>query len=943
MALDLKNILLKFAGPPDDPLGDYINHIVNDGLTRYRRIVQWGKKDGQPLYAHVIDLVFTFARLAEVLELGEIEQRVMLLALSAHDINKVVEGEHKKLRFADLASHDIVAEELERLGADSFFPTWRTYLADIVALIRAHSDHFHHSGELLMASHIQTQTYALGDRVRQLTHLIKGLDALDLSHTLEERQHKATFLSHLNAFSATQYELAYHTIAEQRGILTNVIHNRIAEFMLRQMGNQPLLYYPDGVVYLVQRGATLSIDNEDLFQIARHVADFLEGLTRGNFESFIKAGNQGIKIDEKCLELGIPFRQLWQRVDAIVQGKNYASIADMEQKARKRAGDKIVDDETAAAQEVRGRLDREQLLPVTRSSLRLGELVRSYYIFLGKHFKKQIKEPWSLLYEMLEVPASAQPTYGYFDPNYDRAYIIAADLTLTYEEVMERILVHGEHLLGEQEVDSPWAGVFADYIRQQVSFSFQLPAQASFAAYIHHYVANNHKQSAYSSSTLPSELWRASDVAKTIKVQQFSNRLVAGPGDPVKNVDPITKAQFLLEKLTYPPGYDVTTYYLHIYPYAFYTDAYLQMWRATVRELAEQDVSALFLKTDEVLRSIFDHTRAIEFLASGVKSNGLPLPGASEVLGNLLIWPLNAPGNNETECFWYAFTCAFAMQRFVGGRVVLTRSAVPILSATEVQGIDLFTDEIPVAINGLLRKNGYSYAELAQLQVQLAAIYAIQRQVGGTSDELMPLLRSLNDGPFGIYFITERLLLKRIKNDKKVKSPEWLVIRATQMLSDAVHLIVIAQGGEKMDQVIRRLAQLAWEGNLKGQSLEKNSLMTPLDHCFEKLQLWQEPMDKESVRAVTVTDIYSYLERIREKGMVGRETQVKTRAFVDAFFDELLGALYKDNRSRLLTDEKFIRSAFLFHIREQVAKASEARKEREGTKDAAKLPISNDP
>ena len=58
----------------------------------------------------------------------------------------------------------------------------------------------------------------------------------------------------------------------------------------------------------------------------------------------------------------------------------------------------------------------------------------------------------------------------------------------------------------------------------------------------------------------------------------------------------------------------------------------------------------------------------------------------------------------------------------------------------------------------------------------------------------------------------------------------------------------------------------------------------------------------------------------------------EAKAFVDDFFDELLGKVYKDNRSRLLTDEKFIRSAFLFHIREQIAKASDARKEREEAK-----------
>src|SRR5262245_54606576 len=106
MALDLKTILLTFAGRPDDVLGGYLRTIANEGLTRYRRIIQWGNKDGQPLYAHVIDLVFTFTRLAELLQLNETEQRVTMLALSAHDINKVVEGERKTLRFADLASND---------------------------------------------------------------------------------------------------------------------------------------------------------------------------------------------------------------------------------------------------------------------------------------------------------------------------------------------------------------------------------------------------------------------------------------------------------------------------------------------------------------------------------------------------------------------------------------------------------------------------------------------------------------------------------------------------------------------------------------------------------------------------------------------------------------------------------------------------------------------
>ena len=683
--------------------------------------------------------------------------------------------------------------------------------------------------------------------------------------------------------------------------------------MARKKGVLPLLYYPDGVCYLAPTLQQISITETELDQIGTLVAEFLEAQTRGSFESFIKAGPQGIKIDQKCLELGIPFRQLWMRVDAIIQGKGYTTIDDMEQKARGRVTVKLGEDQSPGANLLRAKMTDGRLLPTSREQLRLGELIRSYYIFLGKHFKKQFKNPWSYIYQLLEVNEASQSTFGYLDPNYDRSYAVASDLPLGYSDVMERLLADGEKLLGEQQVESPWSDVFAHYMQQQIGFSFQPLQQADFAANLRRYVSTNHRQSAFGSSALPTDAWRSGDVAKTIKVQQFSNRLAAGPGDPVKNVDPITKAQFLLEKLNYVPGYEATTYYLHIFPYAFFPDAYLRTWRDTVRELVANDVSALFLKTDEIMRSIFDSAGPIELSASGVKSNGLPLPGASEVFGNLLIWPLNAPGANNTERFWYAFTCAYAMQRFIGGRVVLTRSAVPILSKGEVQSIDLFTDEIPVGLRGLLHQNAYNYHELSVMDRQLAAIFYVQRHVGGTSNELMPLLRSLNDGPLGIYHATERLLLKRIKSDKKLKAPDWFAIQESRTLSDSLRTIATAQGGVQMNETIQRLAQLAWDGNLKGQSLEKNSLMTPLDQCFEKLQMWQEPLDQDTLRAVTISDIYSYLERIRDKGMVGDATRQKATAFVNVFFYDLLEKVYKGKRSRLLTDEKLIRSAFLFH------------------------------
>ncbi len=394
----------------------------------------------------------------------------------------------------------------------------------------------------------------------------------------------------------------------------------------------------------------------------------------------------------------------------------------------------------------------------------------------------------------------------------------------------------------------------------------------------------------------------------------------------MKRVDPITKAQFLVEKLNYPPAFKASTYYLHIYPYAFFSPAYIESWRRTVRELAEQDVSALFIKTDDSLRSIFDPDQPIELPVSASNSNGLPLPGAPELLGNLLIWPLNAPGRNDTEQFWYAFTCAYAMHRYVGGRVVLTRSAIPIVGSDEFA--DLLVDEIPLSLQGLLHQNGYTYEELTgtqqnsshtTLEGALKALYTIYRQVFNPSSkvtEVIALAGSLNDGVLGIFHSAERLLLQRIRDDKKVKSAEWALIHAAEKMIDALDYLAYWNGGRKVIETIERLAQLAWEGNRKGKSLEKNSLMTPLNECFAKVQQKEAPIDDGTLRAATSQDIYEYLGRIREAGMIGRTTQIKVNAFVDAFFDDLLGKVYQNNRQRLLNDEKLIRSAFLFHVRE---------------------------
>ena len=83
--------------------------------------------------------------------------------------------------------------------------------------------------------------------LKYLVPIIRGMDVIDLSKSLEERAKKQDFLKEINSISEIQYKFVYHKVSEQRGIFTNLIHNEIALFLEREKQLLPLCYYPEGI------------------------------------------------------------------------------------------------------------------------------------------------------------------------------------------------------------------------------------------------------------------------------------------------------------------------------------------------------------------------------------------------------------------------------------------------------------------------------------------------------------------------------------------------------------------------------------------------------------------------------------------------------------------------------------------------------------------------
>lgn len=118
---------------------------------------------------------------------------------------------------------------------------------------------------------------------------------------------------------------------------------------------------------------------------------------------------------------------------------------------------------------------------------------------------------------------------------------------------------------------------------------------------------------------------------------------------------------------------------------------------------------------------------------------------------------------------------------------------------------------------------------------------------------------------------------------------------------------------------LQRLAQIAWQNGLRGRSLEKSSLLFPLDDVLQKMAQMGGAADVETLKAAAVQDIFDHLTRIAdEQYRPGRKKWEAVKQFVDGWFDNVLGGVYGANPRKLLNDDKLLRSAFHFYVREQI-------------------------
>jgi len=663
-------------------------------------------------------------------------------------------------------------------------------------------------------------------------------------------------LQHINtAMPERQYRFFGHRLAEMRGLFTNVLHNELVAYFQEQYGQEAcidLQYYPEGVNYLLDRKIEFAWTEETLRDVATRIERKLAAIQLKELDQFIKGKPVGIVVDAAAIESGATIAQIFAVIANAVRRKQYKPEWRAERNGFAR-GDL---QETLAhplhsaelKEQVARLLEQANLIPLEEMALRRGEFASAYRKFLEDHRGNELKalkiDSWTRVYRLFKLPESHERIYRLIDP-YRRGYFIARDLPALDLDEMEEAILADIALLETQAAEAKTAGkslkAKSDAINQPIATQGEA-AEPLETGYLVEYLKVNlevwnsgnsspgdstlprpvmladfgeslrlyadkrqYEQCCYCGTGLKASEWMSVQAPKSIGVQVFSNRLEAGSSrDPKRNVCAVCRAQYILEKLAWRShgdkfGAEQVTFYLHLFPYSFFTQPLLRAWWVSIDRLRDSEHSAFFLDTRHYFRNMDTVLEDIQGIPTS--TNGLGLPTLSEALSNTPVLPIIAPGDSYGVQFMLALEMAVILGRWFECRALLTRLPVPPLnlSRERIDGkpVVLMVEGMPRNMSWLVPTTSMQRGQVEELHRKLGYLHQLAKALyytGSKSDDVPhDFAVAAADDALALYYQADRLIEKKVDAEKgRVKiSPEQHAIALSRevapLLAELVH------------------------------------------------------------------------------------------------------------------------------------------------------------
>jgi len=246
-----------------------------EGKTKVRR----DNAADQSLNTHLLNGLFPANLIEQRLEklnttikrvVRERDRRLVIAAFILHDFEKFPDAPDNCRKLLLEQHRQMIDEKIRQLGLDRFInphdpAVYREYLDDLLCMA--------YNAQRRWDTNWNFSEYGLNpslkDRVlRSLSDLTCLADSLASIVKHPQDAEHARLQELIHNLSDGQLKFTYHSIAENRGVLTNVVNNALMEAHISlntkdQTYYEPLLYLPTGVIYLAHKD-TPPIDAKEI-------------------------------------------------------------------------------------------------------------------------------------------------------------------------------------------------------------------------------------------------------------------------------------------------------------------------------------------------------------------------------------------------------------------------------------------------------------------------------------------------------------------------------------------------------------------------------------------------------------------------------------------------------------------------------------------------------
>lgn len=940
---------------------DYYEKIVSKELKKYKKIIQYGMKKNQTLYSHVLDMIGVLDSIKNILPVNELELRVLIVAITIHDLNKL--EEHLEKSYSRIISEQNnkgeyanILKECEKLNIEDFFPQYKEYIEDIRAIIGQHSAHLSNFSENLFCN---PERYKVGDeKVEILISIIRALDVIDLSKTIEEKEKKRQFLNNINnatKYKGKQYKIISHTISEDRGILTNICHNTLVKF-LQQKGCIDVAYYKEGVIYLVE-DKELIFTEKDRENLLSYSVKCIKSKILNDYKVYINPVQSGIKVDEKCLVIAsiediiyeikircdksklpdldkknksiksvidkyadIYSSEKLQEIETLVEKLKIGIDSEKDKKALSNLNKSLKENISFLKEQrvSKGILNRKEneayYIESNEDKLRFSEFIRSLYNFLKDHVCSNTILSWVELYDFFNISEEDRDYLDAFEGLYIRPYVLGQMIYGEYkgmdEELTNRIIKYLEGKLLHQEIkdeDSMWTDL-KDYFHRNIILSFDNNIVFKKENQLRSYAEKKSSKCCLCSSEYETSNWMAVDVPYKLKIQNFSNKINGGTREPKRSICSICNIEYLLHKVTYKSDAEVSRRYLSILPRGFNTKSYIKAFRESINEFRNKDIGSIYFNEYSTFVSLAsENIEELEPFFTPAKVNGIAIPNYAETLTNYFIFPIHlGKKDNETAKWISTLLYALTFNIYFDSKIVISEFPVPILNQSEMK--EIYVGDVPVPFKNIFEKDWTKEECLITIKLFIN-LFSMAKTLGETTDLVYDSLKALANGKTNFIYC----IYKKLKN--KYDNPTYKIKEINDFADEILSYV---EDGEKLVSNIKELAIFANEnyirGNINGGFIKDNSINKPLNIIMDILCRWDISIyTQEDISALCKREVQKYFERIDP--YYGKKKIEAVEKYVDLFMNKILDENLGGKIYNLENEKKNILSTYSYYYR----------------------------